>query len=126
MVRYDIVSTGIKGIDKAIDNLRLGDNVVWQINSIEEYKYVVGPYVEQAKADKRNIVYIRFGGHDPVIDEIVGVKVYQLYSSLGFEEFATMVHIIIGIEGGRSFYVFDCLTDLQKSWYSDLMTTNFF
>ena len=30
----DKVSTGLKGFDQVIDNLRLGDNVVWQADSI--------------------------------------------------------------------------------------------
>ena len=29
------VSTGIPGLDQTIDMLRLGDNVVWQVQSIE-------------------------------------------------------------------------------------------
>ena len=35
---YDRVSTGIKGFDHVIDHLRLGDNVVWQVDSISGYK----------------------------------------------------------------------------------------
>lgn len=34
MDRYERVSTGLKGFDRAIDHLRLGDNVVWQVDSI--------------------------------------------------------------------------------------------
>ncbi len=55
------VSTGMPGLDQAIDMLRLGDNVVWQVNNIEEYLHVVRPYIKQAKKDGRRLVYFRFG-----------------------------------------------------------------
>ena len=42
------VSTGMPGYDKTIDMLRMGDNVVWQIDEIEDYIEVVKPYIAQA------------------------------------------------------------------------------
>ena len=30
------VSTGIPGFDQVIDQFRLGDNVVWQVESLED------------------------------------------------------------------------------------------
>ncbi|HSQ87417.1 PEP/pyruvate-binding domain-containing protein, partial [Romboutsia sp.] len=99
---------------------------MWQVNSIEDYKYVVQSYVEQAKLDKRNIIYIRFGQHEPIVNNLDGVKVYELDPYLGFEDFTTTVHNIIKNEGFKVFYIFDSLTELQQCWYSDLMTTNFF
>jgi len=126
MGTYDSVSTGMKGFDQTIDMLRLGDNVVWQVNSIEDYKYAVQSYVEQAKLDKRNLIYIRFGQHEPIVDNLDGIKVYKLDPYLGFEDFTTTVHNIIKNEGFKVFYIFDSLTDLQQCWYSDIMTTNFF
>lgn len=126
MLTYDSVSTGMKGFDKAIDMLRFGDNVVWQVDSINDYKYVVNTYIKQAKQDDRRLVYIRFGKHEPVIDDLEKIKVYEIDSELGFEDFTTSVHKIIGNEGNKVFYIFDSLTDLQQCWYTDLMTTNFF
>ncbi len=126
MNAYDSVSTGIKGFDKVIDYLRLGDNVVWQVNSIEDYKYVVKPYINQSILDNRKIVYIRFGKHEPLIKESEKIKIYEIDPTNGFEEFTTKVHCIIRTEGKDTFYLFDSLTDLQQSWYSDLMTHNFF
>lgn len=122
----DSVSTGMKGFDKAIDMLRLGDNVVWQVDSIEDYCYVVAPYIEQARKDNRNIIYFRFGTHRQVVEDLTGIKIYELNPAMGFEGFATMIHRIIGEEGVKAFYVFDCLTELLAFWYSDLMTGNFF
>jgi hypothetical protein len=114
------------GIDQAIDLLRLGDNVVWQVQSIEDYLTVLRPYIKQAKQDKRRLVYFRFGGHDPLMAEDEPSVKYELDTSEGFELFALKVHDIIDKEGLEAFYVFDCLSDLLKSWCSDMMVGNFF
>ena len=126
MDKYNSVSTGMSGFDNAIDMLRLGDNVVWQVDSIDDYIYVVNPYIEQARKDNRNLVYIRFGHHKPVINNLDKIKIYEVDASLGFEDFATSINHIITKEGIKTFYVFDCLTDLLDFWYSDLMIANFF
>lgn len=120
------VGSGIAGLDQAIDQFRLGDNVVWQVDTIENYRYVVEPYVKQARKDNRNLIYIRFGLHEPVIEETEDIRVYEVSPEGGFEDFATRIHTIIREEGVKAFYVFDCLTDLLKFWYSDLMIGNFF
>ncbi|MDG5786152.1 PEP/pyruvate-binding domain-containing protein [Evansella sp. AB-P1] len=126
MELHEKVSTGLTGFDQAIDKLRLGDNVVWQVDSIEDYKKVVQPYVEQAKRDNRKMIYVRFGQHEPILEEGIGVKVYKLEARKGFESFATEVHSLMEQEGRKAFYVFDCLTDLLEYWHSDLMIGNFF
>ena len=121
------VSTGIAGFDKTIDMLRMGDNVVWQVETVDSYRQVVLPYVEQAKKDRRRIVYFRFGSHPPLLSGEDGeIQVYEVDASLGFERFAITIHQIVEAEGRRVFYVFDCLTELLRFWYSDLMLGNFF
>lgn len=123
---YEKVSTGLKGIDQAIDRLRLGDNVVWQVDSIASYKRMVSPYVEQAKLDGRKLIYVRFANHEPVTEEGPEIKIFKADAKKGFESFATTVHSLVEQEGRKAFYVFDCLTDLLEYWHSDLMIGNFF
>ena len=125
MQMCDSVSTGMKGFDKAIDMLRLGDNVVWQINSIKEYKHLVKYYIEQLKANNDPIIYIKFDGNESVIDELEGVTVYEIPLEMGFEKCTTTIHNIITKEGRDKFYIFDNLTTLQEYWYSELMAMNF-
>jgi len=120
------VSTGLSGLDQVIDQLRLGDNVVWQVQSIEDYLKVVRPYIEQSIRDERRLVYFRFGNHPPILNNDEASIVYKLDASAGFESFATKVHDLIAQEGLKAFYVFDCLSDLLEFWYSDLMIGNFF
>lgn len=120
------ISTGIPGLDVTIDMLRPGDNVVWQVHSIEDYRVIIAPYAAQSIKDGRRLVYLRFGRHAPLLKEGTAHKIYELDASKGFESFATAVHKIIENEGRGVFYIFDCLSDLLEFWYSDLLIGNFF
>lgn len=33
----ELVPSGIEGLDRVLDSIRLGDNVVYQVENIEEY-----------------------------------------------------------------------------------------
>jgi hypothetical protein len=60
MAAFDRVMSGIPQMDERYDNIRLGDNVVWRVDSLEDFKLFAKPYVEQAIKDKRNLIYVRF------------------------------------------------------------------
>lgn len=120
------VSTGLSGFDNVIDMLRLGDNVVWQVQSMEDYQKIVEPYKKQAIKDGRRLIYFRFGNHMPLMDDTEASELYKMNASEGFESFTTKIHNIIETEGRKAFYVFDCLSDLLEFWYSDFMIGNFF
>lgn len=126
MQHYEKVKTGITGFDQVIDHLRLGDNVVWQVNSLSSYQAMVKPYVEQARHDRRRIVYVRFGNHAPLLSEEKDIILQTMDATKGFESFATEIHNMVREMGQQAFYVFDCLTDLLQYWFSDLMIGNFF
>jgi len=128
MPSHDRVSTGSTGFDQVIDGLRLGDNVVWQVDSVADYKEMVDPYVAQARSDGRRLVYVRFGRHEPLVPDGDDDQtlVFRVDPTQGFETFATEVHSLVEREGLGAFYVFDCLTELLPYWHSDLMIGNFF
>jgi hypothetical protein len=119
-------STGSDGLDAVLDGLRMGDNVVWQVDDIKDYRHYVVPYVERAIREHRKIVYLRFAEHEPLIDETGDVTVYTLDANSGFEPFTTQVYNIVTAEGRDVFYVFDCLSHLLSAWATDLMIGNFF
>ena len=149
MAAFERIKSGIPGLDEALDNIRLGDNVVWNVTNLNEFSYFVDPYVKQAKEDERNLIYIRFANHPPLIEmteedfkqleieennpetefcmiERDGIKIYKVNPYNQFETFTLEVHRIIEKEGFDAFYVFDCLSDLQAVWSTDLMMGNFF
>ncbi len=119
-------STGLKGLDEILCDLKKGDNVVLQVDSIEDYRHFVTPYMTQALKDERNIIYMRFAQHKPLVENQANVTVYQLDAASGFETFSRQVHTIISQEGREAYYIFDCLSDLLTAWATDMMIGNFF
>jgi hypothetical protein len=109
-----------------LGGLRQGDNVVWQVESVEDYALLVRPFVSRAVEQGRRVVYFRFARHAPLVAEGAGVQVERLSPALGFESFTAAIHRVIAAAGPGTFYVFDCLSDLAADWYSDLMLGNFF
>ena len=126
MAAFDRVLSGIPQMDERFDNIRLGDNVVWRVDDLEDFKLFVKPYVEQAIKDKRNLIYIRFASHEPFFEEMEGLKIVNVELSHRFETFTVAIHELIEKEGRDAFYVFDCLSELQTAWATDLMMGNFF
>ena len=50
--RAVLASTGLNSLDKILCDLKKGDNVVWQVDSIEDYCHFVTPYIKKALKDK--------------------------------------------------------------------------
>ncbi len=126
MSAFDPILSGHSGLDKALDSIRLGDNVVWQVTELEEFSYFANLFVKQAIADGRNIIYMRFGDHEPLLLPQPGLKICEFDPNTGFESFTVDIRNRITEEGYDAFYVFDSLSSLQSVWYTDLMMGNFF
>jgi len=118
--------SGIAALDGVLQGLRDGDNVVWQVETVEDYAPLVVPFVANAVAEGRRVIYFRFARHEPLLAEGAGVEVHRLSPALGFESFTDAIHGVIEAAGRGAFYVFDCLSELAADWYSDLMLGNFF
>lgn len=126
MAAFEKVKSGIGSMDLVLDHIRLGDNVVIQVSKLADFSRIVEPFVTQAIQDGRNMVYIRFSNHEPLLTPRDGLKIYELDASEGFEIFTVALHDIITKEGLEAFYVFDSLSELQVRWSTDLMMGNFF
>ena len=126
MAAFDRVLSGIPQMDVNFDNIRLGDNVVWRVDDLEQFKLFMQPYVDQAIRDNRNLIYFRFASHAPLLEEREGLKIINVELNHRFENFTVEIHEHIRREGRDAFYVFDCLSDLQTAWATDLMMGNFF
>lgn len=126
MAAFDRIMSGISEMDNALDNIRLGDNVVWRVSDLSEFRLFMEPYIEQAIWDERKIIYFRFASHEPLICDRPEVKTIEVPLSHRFETFTVEIHNAIEREGRDTFYVFDCLSELQAVWATDLMMGNFF
>ncbi len=126
MAAFDRVQSGIPEMDENFDNIRLGDNVVWRVDDLEQFKLFMKPYVRQAILDKRNLIYFRFATHEPLLEPQEGLKIIEVELNHRFENFTVEIREHITQEGRDAFYVFDCLSELQTAWSTDLMMGNFF
>jgi len=126
MKNLNRASTGLDSLDTVIDHLRIGDNVVWQVDDIAGYKAMVRPFVERSLQNGHSLNYMRFAQHEPLLEPRQGLTIHRINSAEGFESFATRIHAIITREGRGAYYVFDSLSDLLPAWGSDLMIGNFF
>ena len=126
MAAFERIQSGIPAMDAALDNIRLGDNVVWQVSSLDEFRLFARPFAEQAIRDGRNLLYIRFAEHAPILPEMEGLRIVHVPLSHRFETFTVEIHNIIEKEGYDAFYVFDCLSELEAAWATDLLMGDFF
>ncbi|HHW77863.1 MAG TPA: pyruvate, phosphate dikinase [Xanthomonadaceae bacterium] len=120
------VSTGLAGLDRVFRGIMSGDNIVWQVDSIDDYRPLVEPFCRYAREKGRKLVYFHFARHPALVPEEPGVEVEVLDPGEGFEPFLAAIHKTIERSGRGAYYVFDCLSDLVADWYSDQMLGNFF
>lgn len=123
---FDKIKSGYPGADEVFDSIRIGDNVVWQVSKLEDFRLFARPFVNQAIADGRNVVYIHFTRHEQLLSATRGLKIFEFDPDMGFEPFTVAIYNRITAEGSGTFYVFDCLSELQAAWYTDQMMGNFF
>jgi hypothetical protein len=119
-------STGLPGLDNVLHGLRLGDNVVWEVDSIEGYQPLVLPFWREALRQKRKVVYFRFARHAALLPDCAEIETHVLKPEESFERFLSEILDVIERAGEGAFYVFDCLSDLAADWLSDRMLGNFF
>ena len=109
-----MIMQSVRLFDRISLSLNPGDGITLSSNL---------PYLP---VDERNLVYVRFASHDPLLEPTPGLKIYEFDPNEGFETFTVAVRRVITEEGRDAFYVFDCLSELQVAWSSDLMMGNFF
>ncbi len=126
MSAFDRILSGFPDVDRLLDNIRLGDNVVWRVKSLDQFRYFAEPFAERAIADGRTTVYMKFAGHEPLLAPRPGLKIREFDPDKGFEAFTVDIYNCITENGREAFYVFDSLSALQSVWYTDRMMGNFF
>jgi len=121
-----MICSGIERLDEIIQGFRLGDNIVWKVESLDDYVTFAEPFIDRAIRDGRRCVYMRFAPHEPIIEPRDGLEIVQIDPSEGFDAFSGHVHHIIAERGREVFYVFDNLSALVVKWATDELLANFF
>ena len=107
MAAFEKVYSGIPEMDEAIDYIRLGDNVVWQVSALDQFRVLARTFAAQAVKDGRNLIYVRFAEHEPILSPMEGLRIIPIELSHRFETFTIDIHNLIEKEGKDAFYVFD-------------------
>jgi hypothetical protein len=119
-------STGLPALDRVLDGIRPGDNIVWQVDSLDDYVPFTEVLITSAKIKGENLIYFHFAQHRVLVPENSGAQICQLDPELGFEAFIGEMHEIIKRNGLGGYYIFDSLSELARECYSERMLGNFF
>ena len=120
-------STGLPSLDRVLGGVLPGDNIVWQVDTLDDYRVFVRPYVKEALRRGKQVNYFRFSRQKELIPrDIRGVVTHQLDPKVGFENFIIEIRRIIERNGVGAYYVFDSHTELAGEAYSDRLLGNFF
>jgi len=120
------ISTGLRPLDELLQSLRLGDNVVWQVDHLEDYPYFAQAIAEQAINSDFDCVYLRFAPHTAILKQQPGLTIIEIDPGPGFDYFTGEVHRIVEERGRRACYIFDNLSALVDEWATDELLANFF
>ena len=120
------LSTGLAPLDRVLRGLMSGDNLVWQVDTVQDYLPFVEPYCACARENGQRLIYFRFADHPPLLTEADGAEICELDPEQGFDPFIAGVHQTISEAGRGNLYLFDCLSELAPDWCSDRMLGNFF
>ena len=121
-----IIYSGVNALDDLLQGIRLGDNVVWQVDNLDDYTHFAKTFIAQSIKDGFKCIYIRFAAHPPILKPRSGLTIINVDPSPGFDFFSTAVHRIIDENGKKVCYVFDNLSDLVNKWATDELLANFF
>jgi hypothetical protein len=118
--------TGDSDLDATIQGLRLGDNVVFQVDTLADYARFAQMFAASALRNGMPCVYLRFAPHAPLLDERPCLQLVKVDPGLGFDIFSAQVHRLIRQRGRHVAYVFDSLSTLVQPWATDELLANFF
>jgi pyruvate, water dikinase len=126
MLPSQAIASGIPALDDILQGLRLGDNVVWQVDGLKSYRKVALPFVRQALQDRRTVVYVSFVPRSRILAPLSGYLTTEVDPRHGFDAFSAQVNKVIEEQGQGVFYVFDNLSALVADWATDELLANFF
>jgi len=127
MVKRTDLSSGIPALDRVLEGVWAGDNIVLQVSDIADFLPFAHRYCEYTRDAGRKLVYFRFADHEPLLPEGMPAEVHELDPATGFEQFISEILTVIDRNGHDAvYYLFDSLSGLAVDWYSDRMLGNFF
>ena len=113
-------------INTYIRSMPGGSNAVCQITEYSEFWRILRPLIAHTAGQGKEIHYIHFSDQESVSDFPAVVDVHVVHLTHRFESFTMEVSRILEGMKSESLILFDCLSELQTAWATDLMMENFF
>ncbi|MCP4712232.1 MAG: pyruvate phosphate dikinase, partial [Planctomycetes bacterium] len=120
------LSSGFGGLDRIIGGVQAGENLVWQVDDVDDYRLFVRLLGRHVRKSGQRLVYFRFGQHEALMGDDSGAELVDLELGEGFEGFTTQIMEVMRGSKAGTYFVFDCLSYLADEWFSDRMVSNFF
>lgn len=112
-------------IGQSLAALTPGESMVWQCGGIACFETVILPAILRHN-DKLPITYFYFSQENPFLFSGRHAAIHVLNPEDSFESFTFQVFELIEASPAGTLFVFDCLSELQTTWSSDMMIANFF
>ena len=82
MSTFERIRSGLPGLDSMLDSIRMGDNVVWQVSSMDDYMHFVTPLCNQLHEEGKELLYMHFSGHPALLQAGNGIRVYESFGRI--------------------------------------------
>jgi len=118
------LSTGLKEMDRLLGGLKPGDNIVWLVPSMDEYKLFLEPFISHAKECKFTLIYVSI---DSSLTDIIGrdVETFHISEYNQISSLIKDIKTLIEEKGRGTHYVFDPLTLFKNRWGEDALVEFF-
>ena len=106
MSTFERIRSGLPGLDSMLDSIRMGDNVVWQVSSMDDYMHFVTPLCNQLHEEGKELLYMHFSGHPALLQAGNGIRVYEFDPSEGFIVLAYTVRTAFSSSGADHAFIY--------------------
>lgn len=120
------IRSGLASLDELLQELCLGDNVVWHVDRLDDCPYFARAFAGQAIRDGFDCVHLRFAPHTKILEPRPALTTIRIDPGPGFDYFTGEVHRVIEQRGRGVCYIFDNLPTLVEEWATDELLANFF
>ncbi|MDE6960644.1 MAG: hypothetical protein K2P27_07270 [Lachnospiraceae bacterium] len=108
-MRKDLVRSGMEGLDKKLDYIRTGENVVFRVKKLEHVRLFSNHFIREQIHEGRKVIYLRYGREEALAEEQEGLVIQKADPRAGFELFTLEVQKIMEkAESGALFYSTVC------------------
>ncbi len=120
------ISSGVPALDGVVQGLRSGDNVLWQVTSMDDYRTMASAFLRQSDVDGCVSAVIEFSEHGLITNPPARTHTFRCDPHAGFDLFTRRIDRIVNRLGTHVHYVFDNLTVLLDAWATDDLLADFF